>query len=313
MGGTRSSSVDWGNYSSSTTTRAQTFSSTFAGNTHVKADYDPKNIKVRESRDSPANPNCTPIIMALDCTGSMNDLAVSAVKNIGTLMQETYDRLPVPDPHIMAMFYDDVLVSPRNALQATQFEADKVIIDQLKDLYFVGNGGGNGSESTILPWHFALHKCACDAFAKGRKGFLFTLGDDGVPPRLSKGDLENVYGPDADPALLEEVSAEDLLAQVEENWHVFNLIPTRGHPRDQVAGYEGFALKSWEKLLGERAIVLMDIEKLAEVLVATMQVINGADAATVAASFTDPGTALVVRNAISALTPAGAAGGVVRF
>jgi hypothetical protein len=60
-------------------------------------------------------------------------------------------------------------------------------------------------------------------------------------------------------------------------------------------------------------IVLEDVDKLAEVLVATMQVIAGADAATVAASFSDPGTSLVVAKAIKDLTPAGAAGGVVRL
>jgi hypothetical protein len=299
MGGTTSSSVDWGAYSSSSATRSKTLGSTFTAST-VKPEYDPAKIKVRESFNSDANPASTPVIIALDCTGSMGDLAVSAVKNIGTLMKEIYDRKPVTDPHIMAMFFDDVYVSPTESLQVTQFEADKVIIDQLESLKFVSNGGGNRSESSTLPWHFALHKTDIQAFKEGRKGFLFTIGDDGVPPTLTADLLKRVYGPDADADLLAEATTEDMLNELEENWHVFNIIPTRGHS-DNWKNSEVF--KTWEKVLGERTILLTDINKLAEVLVATMQVVAGADAATVAASFKDPGTALVVQDAVGSLTP----------
>lgn len=310
MGGTTSSSVDWDKYSTSSSTRSATFGTTFTSR-GIKTEYDPKNIPIRESRNSVANPASTPVIIALDCTGSMHDLAISAVKNIGFMMKEIYERLPVSDPHIMAMFFDDVYVSPDEALQVTQFESDMVIIDQLKALFFVGAGGGNASESSTLPWHFALHKTDCDAFEEGRKGFLFTIGDDGVPPPLTEALLKQVYGPDADAELLVEASAEDLLNQLEENWHVFNVLPTRGRGEEYKSSH---IFTSWQRLLGERTIMLSDIEKLAEVLVATMQVVAGADAATVAASFADPGTSLVVQQAVGALTPGRSSGtGVVRL
>lgn len=307
MGGTRSSGVDWGSYTStaraSVSSGAASFGTMYTNKSGVKDEYHPKNIKVRESRASVANPHPTPVILALDCTGSMQNLAVSALAGMGALMAETYDKMPVSDPHIMAMFFDDVITSPNDALQATQFEADKVILDQIKDLYFVGLGGGNASESSGLPLYFAINKTDCDAFKEGRKGFIFLVGDDGPPPALTRAQLVNIFGPDFDPG--EEQSFETLLAQAEENWHVFNIIPTRGsnHYDDKIA--------RWKKYLGERVIPLEDISKLSEVCVATMQVIAGADAATVAASFSDPGTSLVVASAIKDLIPSGH--GVVRL
>lgn len=304
MGRSTDDSVDWAAYSSSSATRSATMASSYMSRA-AKDDYLPKNIALRESRNSTANPASTPVVIALDCSGSMQDLALSAVKNIGTLMSEIYDRKPVTDPHIMAMFFDDVHFSGPGSLQVTQFESSMVIIDQLKDLYFVNNGGGNRSESNHLPLHFVNNKVEADAFADGRKGFFFEMGDELVPPPLTPEQLKIIYGPDFEAS--EPVSYETLLAQAEENWHVFHIVPTRGR-RD----YEA-QITDWRRVLGQRVIVLDDIEKLAEVLVATMQVIAGADKAVVAASFTDPGTALVVAKAIKDLTPVGAAAGVVRL
>lgn len=306
MGGTRSSAVDWDDYSSAPQTRSQSFHQAYTNKSGAADEFNPAKITVRESRNSAANPHSTPIIMALDSTGSMNGIALAAKKSFGTLMSEIYTRQPVSDPHIMAMFFDDVLVQRDGVLQATQFEADKVILDQMAKLFWTNNGGGNGSESYGLPLHFAINKCECDAFAEGRKGFLFTFGDDGVPPPLTKAQLQIVYGPDFQTGD-EPQSYTDLLAQAEENWHVFHILPT------QLTGASGSVVDGWRKVLGERAIMLDDIDKLAEVMVAIMQVIGGADAAAVAQSFGDPGTALVVQNAVKDLAAAGGSGGVVRL
>lgn len=307
MGGTRSTATDWSAYSQSAKTQSQTYHQAFTNRSGAKAQYDPKSIKVRESVASDVNPHPTPIILAMDATGSMQDISLSVIKNIGTLMSEIYTRQPVSDPHILAMFFDDVRVTSDGVLQATQFEADKIIIDQLGELFFTGNGGGNGFESYNLPLHFALTRCVCDAFKDGRKGFIFTIGDDGPPPPLTTADVRTVYGPD-EPEI-EPTAYADLLAQAEENWHVFHILPMEGNRQN-----DSRVINAWRQVLGERAITLSDVNKLAEVLVATMQVIAGADAATVAASFSDPGTALVVQSAIGGLVAAkGAQGGVTRL
>lgn len=295
MGGSTSSPKDWAKYSKSGATQSQSFHQAYTNTSGVADEYNPAKIGVRESRNSPANPQSTPVIQALDSTGSMQDLALSAKKNFGTLMSEIYTRKPVTDPHIMAMFFDDVKVDSR-PLQVTQFESDMVILDQMEKLFWTNNGGGNGSESYSLPLHFAVNHTDCDAFKEGRKGFLFTLGDDGVPPPLTHHDLQRVYGQDY-PEPTTPLSYEALLEQASEHWHVFHVIPTQGHRAGNTR-----VVESWREVLGERAILLEDIDKLAEVMVATMQVVAGTDAQAVADSFDDPGTAMVVAKAIGGLT-----------
>ena len=74
-------------------------------------------------------------------------------------------------------------------------------------------------------------------------------------------------------------------------------------------------LGSWSPLLGQRVIQCDDSDRIAEVIVSTIQVAEGADRAAVAGSW--PGsTAATVANAIKSLLPARSAPagrGVARF
>src|SRR5262249_25766094 len=145
---------------------------------------DPPRIQVRESCDSEANPESTPIILAVDETGSMGVLAEVIIKQgLGTIMKAIYDRRPVTDPHIMCMALGDAFVDTA-PLQVTQFEASvEPLTNQVRKIYLEGNGGGNGGESYALAWLFTAAKTKCDAIKKGRKGFLFTIGDE-APHRM---------------------------------------------------------------------------------------------------------------------------------
>jgi len=85
------------------TTVGKTTAEVFTAST-IKAALNPKGVKIRESRDSLDNPNSTPIIVALDVTGSMGMLADTiARKGLGTLFTGIIDRKPVTDPHVMFM------------------------------------------------------------------------------------------------------------------------------------------------------------------------------------------------------------------
>ena len=281
----------WSAYSSTVT--GKTARSTFTNTTGTKKAYNPINITVRESKDSPANPNSTPIIIALDQTGSMSNVIQAALEGCGTLFKEIYDRKPVSDPHVMFMFVGDVN-SDRYPLQATQFEADIILADQMRELHIEGNGGGNNSESYHLPFYFAATRTDCDAFAKGRKGYIFVIGDEDVPPPLSPAQIKQVFGPDE--SVPESLSYETLLQMVQENWEVFHIRVMQGHAR---GGDEA----GWKRVLNERAIPLDDITKLSEVIVATLEVLGGKDADTVASSFSGS-TALTVRRAVTDLAAA---------
>ena len=123
-------------------------------------DLDPSKISYRESRDSEENPLSTPIIVAVDQTGSMGFLAESLIREgLGTLVESIYARVPVTDPHVMCMAFGDAWTDTA-PLQVTQFEADIRIAEQLSKFYIEANGGGN-MKATICPG--ISHRHAPDA------------------------------------------------------------------------------------------------------------------------------------------------------
>jgi hypothetical protein len=112
---------------------------------------DPKGVLCRESLDSADNPEATPIIVALDVTGSMGIIADRIAKGgLGQLFQGILDRKPVQNPHLMFMGIGDARTDEA-PLQVSQFEADNRIVDQLTKIWLEGNGGGITAKATIWP------------------------------------------------------------------------------------------------------------------------------------------------------------------
>lgn len=319
MGGGSWTSNDWDDFKTTATvnpstgqsyTRAQIFS-----RGGINPQFDPAQIQLRESVDSPDNPESTPIIVALDVTGSMGIIPEALIKDgLGKMATEIITRKPVSDPHIMFMAVGDAH-SDRAPLQATQFEADIRIAEQLKELYLEGNGGGNNGESYYLPWYFAARKTAIDSFDKrGQKGLLFTIGDEPIHGKLLKHHAENIFGD----TLEDDIATADLLKMVEERYDVFHLIIEQGDYCSSKHGLDRVR-SEWKELLGERAIPVSDYTKVPEIIVSTLEVMAGKPKQDIAASW-DGTTALVVQNAIKDLTTTkggavakpGAGGGVWR-
>lgn len=308
MGTGRFNYSDWKSYAKDTVSKAKSAADIYTSRSIVD-ELDPKNIKMREPCDSPSNPNSTPIIIGLDETGSMGCIAESMARDgLVTLATEIYDRKPVPDPHIMFMGIGDVHAGDRAPLQVTQFEADIRIAKQLAKIYLEGRGGGNSFEGYILAWYFASMHTRIDSFEKrNKKGFLFTIGDEEPTPNLLASHIERVFGYNPQ---FKELSAEQLLTMVSRQYEVFHLIVEEGHHmrygREEV-------IRKWRNLLGQRAILLSDYKKMSEVIVSTLQVVNGANTDTVISSW-DGSTALVVEKAIKALNNnAKSSDGIVRF
>lgn len=305
MGSARWNSDDWSTYAT-THTKGKDRDTVFASRT-MKTDLDPKNIKVRESVDSDLNPQSTPVIVAFDVTGSMGNIPYQLVQgSLGTLMEELLARKPVSDPHLMFMGVGDVAFD-RAPLQVTQFEADIRIAEQLRDIFLEGGGGGNSCESYVLPWYFAATKTVCDSMAKrGRKGYLFTLGDEEPPAGLSADEIASVTGerPERD------YTSEELLDMAERNYHVFHIMVEQGsHYRH----YGDRVRSKWNNLLGQRAIGLSDYTRLAEVIVSTIQATEGMSPEDVSKSWGGD-TALVVSHAIKQLAGSvSSAGGLTRI
>lgn len=291
MGGGRWDPTDWKDYttSQSYSTKSTTQIFTQKG---IHPDLNPKGIKGRESCDSPDNPLSTACIFGLDVTGSMRSIIDDvARKSLNTLVTEMYARRPVSDPHIMVQGIGDVRAGDPVPFQITQFEADIRIAKQMELLDIYQGGGGNGSESYMLSWYFAAHKTTIDCFEKrGKKGYLFTIGDDGPTPDLTAEEIDRVFGDHG-----EAVERDALLDLVSRKWEIFHVTLTQGD-----TGWDN-THRSWVKLLGENAITLEDHTKLAEVIVSIMQIREGVDKTQVIDSW-DGTTALAVRNATSGLS-----------
>lgn len=231
---------------------------------------DPRKIKVRESRDSEKNPESTPIIVALDVTGSMGMIAdVIARKGLGTLFTSILDHNPVKDPHIMFMGIGDANFD-RAPLQVSQFEADKTIIDQLTKLYLEHGGGGNGFESYNLAWYFARYHTVHDAMMKRHKrGYLFTVGDEEAPGDLTHDQIVRFVS-DKDSEY--DLSTAGLLKACQQVYDVFHVVIEEG---DYARTAPDKVMRSWNKLLGQHVIPLSDHTKLAETIVSAIAVAEG--------------------------------------
>ena len=296
MGNSRFDASDWSSYSASVSAKPAAAIFTSSG---MDSGLDPSKFKFRESVDSDKNPKSTPIIIGVDETGSMGRLAEDIIKKgLGIVMQEIYDRKPVSDPHILIAGIGDATCD-RAPIQVTQFEAGVTeITKQVEKIYIEQGGGGNSGESYPILWYFAANKTKCDAITKRkRKGYLFTVGDE-CPISLSKSQIKKFFDDDVQ----EDMSIKDLLKLVEKNWEVFHIIVETSATEAQGAK------KVWRDLLGQRAIVIPDESKLAEVIVSTIQVIEGEDADKVADSW-DGTTSVVVRNAIKNLDKAATSSG----
>ncbi|MBE2293400.1 MAG: VWA domain-containing protein [Phycisphaerales bacterium] len=304
MGSARWNPSDWTSYAKSTARK--TTDAVFTAR-HIDPDLNPFGVALRESRDSDLNPASTAIVVGLDVTGSMGMIADAlARQGLGTLVEEILARRPVSDPHILCAGIGDV-VCDQAPLQVTQFEADIRIARQLEKIWLEKGGGGNRCESYTLPWYFAALHTSIDCFEKrGKKGYLFTVGDEEPPRDLPASAIARFIGdrPQRD------FSSQDLLTMVSRMYHVFHVIIEEGsHARSDPHGVRN----RWTDLLGQRVIGLSDHTKLAEVIVSAIEVNEGHDRNRVVQSWSRK-TAEVVQRAVGGLIPApGPAARVTRF
>lgn len=260
--------------------------------TKTDSDMDPKGVKFRESRDSDVHPLSVAVSVYLDVTGSMGEIPEVLVREkLGSLMNTVISH-GVPDAHILFGGIGDHY-SDRSPLQVGQYEAGTEELNKwLTKIYLEGGGGGQNKESYSLAWLMASRHTSIDCFEKrGEKGFLFTIGDEGVHGTLEKDRLKELMGYSFE----EDLSADQLLKEAKRMYHVFHL-----HINTSTGSYPDI-LKGWKNLLGENVIVVEDYNNVAEIIASTVAVVRGADLKHVVSSF-DSKTALSVSNALMKVT-----------
>lgn len=214
------------NFSSYATARGMSVSSTGAILDNLNAqemfqqrwiarELDPKGV-IRECCDSEEHPNTKPVILALDVTGSMGGAAVKVAKELNVIMTSLYEK--VPDVEFLIMGIGD-LACDNAPIQASQFESDIRIAEQLDKIYFEGGGGGNMYESYTAAWDFALNQCKLDCWDRGQKGIIITLGDEPLNPYLPGAALSKVTGRN----IQGDIETYDLYKEVIQKYDVYHL------------------------------------------------------------------------------------------
>ena len=254
----------------------------------INDSLDPSRIQLRESCDGADNPQSNAIIIGLDVTGSMGEIARNmAATGLGKLMGGILETSPVENPHLMFMGIGDVKCD-RAPLQVSQFEADIRIAKQLDNLYVEQGGGGNQTESYDLPWYFAATRTNIDCFDKrGKKGYLFTIGDEMTPHGLTGRDINRVFG---GAIVYQSYTPVELLTMAEEKYHVFHVVVEEG---DYARRRLDAVRADWKKLMGDHAILLNKSEYLSEVITAVIRVNEGEDVEDVISSYSTESQASV--------------------
>lgn len=255
----------------------------------ISPDMDPSGLKNRECRDSDAHPLSLAIQFWLDETGSMGEIPDYLIRNkLGTLI-ETLLKHKVTDPSVLFGGIGDHY-SDHYPLQIGQFESGTEELNKwLTSVYLEGSGGGQNKESYLLAWLIAGRYTSIDCFEKrGKKGYLFTVGDEKTWDSLSGDVINNLLGENHN----ETVTAEQLLSEANRLYNVYHI-----HINSTRYKNDPDVINSWKELLGQNLIILDDEKNVAEVVASTIAVMEGANKSDVLLSF-DPKTALSVSNAL---------------
>ena len=224
---------------------------------HLATELDPKNV-VRECCDTEEHPNTLPVVLALDVTGSMGQAASQVAKKLNDIMTDLYSK--VTDVEFMMMGIGD-LAYDRAPIQATQFESDIRIAEQLDKVYFEGGGGGNAYESYTAAWYFGLYHTKLDCWNRGKKGIIITMGDEPLNPYLPAGNLANVTGD----KLQADVDTAELYKAVTEKFDVYHLAVD--DTETSYSRYQSRVQESFGKYLDGQHLIEVTLDTLAQTIV----------------------------------------------
>lgn len=218
----------------------------------------PKNV-IRECCDSEEHPNTVPVILALDVTGSMGGAAVEVAKKLNIIMTKLYDK--VTDVEFMVMGIGD-LVCDSCPIQASQFEADVRIAEQLDKLYFEFGGGGNSYESYTAAWYFGARHTKLDCWRRNKKGIIITMGDEQLNPYLPiKGRRCGLADATGD-TLQDDIETSELYKETSEKYDIYHLDVTHRNRWD-----EAEIEKSFKKYLDDVHFRKVNMDNIADEII----------------------------------------------
>jgi hypothetical protein len=237
MGG---GSWDTGAYHSSKSTRAASGVADFAyttSATNVHANLDPTRINAKpfgklEARDSTEHPNSNPVLVCFDVTGSNKTRAVDFQQRLPNLMELLNKYMS--DPQVAVAANDDYKVVGTNSIQISDFESDNRVDDHIRNIWLVGNGGGNDGESYDLLLYAAARKVVLDSVEKrDKKGYLFMYADEPIFDAVDKREVKAIFGDDIE----RDIPIAEIIDEARKNFNIFMIWPTTSSYRHAYEQY----------------------------------------------------------------------------
>jgi hypothetical protein len=238
---------------------------------------------VRESRDNADHPESLPIAVFFDVTGSMGHIPQKLQTKLASLMDVILSKAEVKDPQILVGAVGDSTCD-RYPLQAGQFESDNRFDEALRNIIIESGGGGQNMESYALAYRFAAYHTATDSFEKrGKKGYFFTIGDEGPWPTVPASHVEKIFGVKTQ---IDE-TIEDLIAKASEKWEIYHIQALDGSCRPDsilsgryttagTAKTDMTVGERWKSLLGERYVSIEDSSLICEFVAALVDTMETA-------------------------------------
>lgn len=204
---------------------------------------------MRECCENEEHPNTLPVILALDCTGSMGQAAVKVAQQLNTIMTDIYNADTGYDVEFCIMGIGD-LSCDRAPIQMSQFESDVRIAEQLDKLFFEFGGGGNSYESYTAAWYMGARHTKLDCWNRGQKGIIITLGDEQLNPHLPKeGRHRGLIAATGDKVQC-DIETEDLYKEVCEKYDIYHISVDDSDSSYNFNNMSERVDKSW-KMLGD--------------------------------------------------------------
>lgn len=260
---------------------------------------------IRESRDSDAHPESVGVAVLLDQTGSMDIVPRTLIEKLGKLMGLLVSKGYLASPHVLFGAIGDANCAEVAPLQVGQFEGGNEMDSALNNILLENGGGGQTHESYELALWFLAEYASMDCLEKrGKKGYLFIVGDELPYDSVRKEQIERLVGVKVE----SDIPLATVLDKVSEKFELFWVMPGG-------TMYWGHSIVEdpQRKRFGERFLKMEKPEEVGELIAATIGAFEGYDVNQIATDLVDAGlSAAGAKRATQALVPFTASGSLVK-
>jgi hypothetical protein len=125
-----------------------------------------------------------------------------------------------------------------------------------------GGGGGQNTESYELAMYFMARHTSIDCYQKrGRRGYLFIIGDELAYPTVKRAEVERILGEE----IGQDIPTEAIVAELRRRYDVYYILPSGAFNAGSAV-----VLDFWRDLLGQNVIELDDLDAVCETIALTI-------------------------------------------